>query len=47
MIKICKYGEVPNQELFIRQDALDRVSDTVAEILENVRKNGDRRFSDI
>ena len=42
MIKICKYGEVPNQELFIRQDALDRVSDTVAEILENVRKNGDR-----
>ena len=42
MIRILKYGEVPNSELFIRQDALDRVSDTVSEILENVRKNGDR-----
>ena len=42
MIRILKYGEVPNSELFIRQDALDRVSDTVSEILENVRENGDR-----
>ena len=46
MIRILKYGEVPNSELFIRQDALDRVSDTVSEILENVRENGDRAVLD-
>ena len=42
MIRILKYGEVPNSELFIRTDALSNVSDTVAEILENVKRNGDK-----
>ena len=42
MIRILKYGEVPNSELFIRSDALSNVSDTVAEILENVKRNGDK-----
>ena len=46
MIRIYKYGEVPNSELFIRQDALDRVSDTVSEILETVRKGGDQAVLD-
>ena len=42
MIRILKYGEAPNSELFIRSDALSNVSDTVAEILENVKRNGDK-----
>lgn len=46
MIKILKYGEVPNSELFIRSDALSNVSDTVAGILAEVRKNGDRALID-
>lgn len=41
MIRILKYGEVPNTELFIRNDVLSDVSGTVSEILENVRKRGD------
>ncbi len=46
MIKILKYGEVPNSELFIRTDALSNVSDTVSEILDNVKKNGDKALID-
>lgn len=42
MIKILKYGEVPNSELFIRTDALSNVADTVSDILDNVRRNGDK-----
>ena len=42
MIKILKYGEIPNSELFSRSDALNDVSATVADILENVKKNGDK-----
>ena len=42
MIKILKYGEVPNSELFISTDSLSNVADTVSDILDNVRRNGDK-----
>lgn len=41
MIKIYKYGEVPNNEIFSRVDVKTGVEDIVADILHNVRKNGD------
>lgn len=41
MIKIYKYGEVPNSEIFSRQDMKTGVEDVVADILYKVRKNGD------
>ena len=42
MIKILKYGEIPNSELFCRNDALNDVSGAVADIIENVCKYGDK-----
>ena len=41
MIKIMKYGEIPNEEIFSRGQEKTGVEETVSEILENVRKNGD------
>ena len=41
MIKILKYGEVPNSEIFARGTAATDVSDIVSEIIEDVRQNGD------
>ena len=41
MIQILKYGEVDNRELFLRNDVLSNVADTVAEIIETVRTGGD------
>ncbi|MBO7690431.1 MAG: histidinol dehydrogenase [Clostridia bacterium] len=41
MINIFRYGEVPNEELFFRQDLKSGVEDVVAGIIDNVRKNGD------
>lgn len=41
MIKIYKYGEVSNEELFYRQDMKTGVEDVVMDIIYNVRKNGD------
>ena len=41
MIKIMKYGEVPNSELFARFEPTTSVEDVVAEIIENVKANGD------
>ena len=41
MIKIMKYGEVPNSEIFARSVPKTDVAGTVSEIIENVRKNGD------
>lgn len=46
MIRILKYGEVPNSELFIRSDALENVAEVVSEILETVKKGGDRAVLD-
>ena len=41
MIRIMKYGEVPNSELFARNMPTMNVSDKVAEIIRNVRERGD------
>lgn len=42
MIKIMKYGEVPNSEIFARSAPKTDVAGTVAEIIKNVRENGDK-----
>ena len=41
MIRIMKYGEGPNSEIFLRNMPTMNVTDTVAEILRNVRERGD------
>ena len=41
MIKIMKYGEVANSEIFARSVPKTDVAGTVAEIIKNVRENGD------
>ena len=42
MIKILKYGEVSADELFSRSEPTFDVTDIVADIIENVAKNGDK-----
>lgn len=42
MIKILKYGEVKNSEIFMRSIPSVNVEAVVSEIIENVRKNGDK-----
>lgn len=42
MIKIMKYGEVPNSEIFARSVPKIDVAGTVAEIIKNIRENGDK-----
>ncbi|MBQ6999894.1 MAG: histidinol dehydrogenase [Oscillospiraceae bacterium] len=42
MIKIMKYGQVPNSEIFARVVPAVNVEDIVAEIIANVRKLGDK-----
>ncbi len=42
MIKIMKYGEVPNSEIFARSVPKTDVAGTVAEIIKNVKENGDK-----
>ncbi len=42
MIKILKYGEVTSDELFARSEPTFDVTDIVADIIENVAKNGDK-----
>ena len=41
MIRVMKYGEVPNEEIFARTAPTANVTDAVAEILKNVRERGD------
>ncbi|MBR6427589.1 MAG: histidinol dehydrogenase [Clostridia bacterium] len=41
MIKILKYGSVPDNEIFSRREARVSVAETVSEIIENVKENGD------
>lgn len=41
MIKIYRYGEVPNAEIFARGTDSAKVETIVADIIEEVRKNGD------
>lgn len=42
MIKIMKYGQVPNSEIFSRVVPTAKVEDVVSAILSDVRSNGDR-----
>ncbi len=42
MIKIYKYGEVENSEIFSRMADTVDVSDIVSDIIENVKANGDK-----
>ena len=42
MIKILKYGEVPNSEIFARGTASADVSGIVSDIIEDVKQNGDK-----
>ena len=42
MIKIMKYGEVKNSEIFARVSPTVNVEEIVADIIYNVRKNGDK-----
>ena len=46
MIKIYKYGEVPNSEIFARDSAITDVCDTVKNIIEDVVKRGDEALFD-
>ncbi|MBQ8399012.1 MAG: histidinol dehydrogenase, partial [Clostridia bacterium] len=41
MIKILKYGEVPNSEIFARAIPKVNVEEAVAQIIENVKARGD------
>lgn len=42
MIKIYKYGEVPNSEIFARENPTANVADIVTAIIDNVKANGDK-----
>ena len=42
MIKIYKYGEVSNEEIFARENPTTNVEAVVSEIIANVAKNGDK-----
>ncbi|MBQ9743072.1 MAG: histidinol dehydrogenase [Ruminococcus sp.] len=42
MIKIMKYGEISKDEIFARQEQTIDVSQIVRDIIDNVRKNGDK-----
>lgn len=42
MIKILKYGEVSNEDIFARAVPAVNVEDIVTEIIENVKENGDK-----
>ena len=41
MIKILKYGQVKNEEIFARVEPAVNVEDIVSEIIKDVRENGD------
>ncbi|MBQ5900853.1 MAG: histidinol dehydrogenase [Clostridia bacterium] len=42
MIKIMKYGEISADEIFARSESTADVSGIVTDIIENVKKNGDK-----
>ncbi len=42
MIKILKYGEVANKDIFARVNPTAKVEGIVSEIIENVKSNGDK-----
>ena len=46
MIRIFKYGEVPNSEIFARAVSAVNVEDIVTDIIANVRQNGDKALKE-
>lgn len=42
MIRILKYGEVPNDQIFARAESAVNVEAIVTQIIENVKANGDK-----
>ena len=42
MIKIMKYGEVSSEDIFVRTEPTFDVADIVTDIIDNVRKKGDK-----
>ena len=42
MIKIMKYGEISNDEIFARVEGVTTVTDIVTDIINNVKENGDK-----
>ena len=42
MIKILEYGQVKNDEIFSRCEGLTKVDTIVSDIIDNVKKNGDK-----
>ena len=46
MIKILKYGEVANGDIFARADSEVNVEAIVSQIIENVKNNGDKALFD-
>ena len=46
MIRILKYGEVPNREIFARTEPTINVESVVAEIIQTVRNQGDAALID-
>ena len=47
MIRICRYGEIPNEELFARRDAAFHVEERVREIIDEVIRRGDAALLDL
>ena len=41
MIRIYRYGEIPNSELFARKDIVADVAEPVRDIVQDVAQNGD------
>ena len=46
MIRILKYGQVANKDIFARTDSEVNVESIVAQIIENVKHNGDKALFD-
>ena len=46
MIRVMKYGEVSNEEIFARSMPTANVTEAVAEILKNVKERGDEALRD-
>ena len=46
MIRILKYGQLPNSEIFARDTAIADVSGVVSEIIDTVRAQGDKALLD-
>lgn len=46
MIKILEYGQTPNSEIFSRLSPKANVEEIVADVIYNVRKNGDKAVLD-